>query len=195
MARFLDRVSGVLKSIPALMTSAGAADANKIVQTNGSGILDDTLVNTATVGGIGSANKRLQLNAQGVLDASVMPAGFGEETQSFVCSENLTSGNAVQIWIDTGVAKVRKADNATGRPADGYIKASYTVGQTATMYKEGTVAITGGTIGPVYLGTNGGFVYSPIADADNAVHQKIGMCTSATSISWDPSEPVFLSAS
>ena len=194
MARYIDRIAGVFKSIAALATSTGAPDANKIVQTNAQGILDDTLVNSVATGGVGNANKRLQLNAQGVLETSVMPPGFGEETQAYVCSENLSSGNACQIWIDTGVAKIRKADNATGKPADGYVSQAWTLGQTATLKKEGTVAITGGTPGPVYLGSNGGYIYTPVPDAANAVHQSIGTCVSATAISWSPSEPVFLSA-
>lgn len=194
MARYFARINNVLRSVKALVTSSGAADADKIVATNADGIIDDTLINSSEIGGAGAAHKRGQLNALGQWDESMFPAGFGEEVQAYPCSENLSAGNAVQLWNDAGTVKVRKADNV-GKPADGYVNQAYTSGQSANMYKEGIVAVTGATVGPVFLGTNGGYLYTNgPADADGVVHQSLGYATSSTTISWDKGEPYYLVA-
>ena len=181
--------------IEALVASTGSADAGKIVATNDAGILDDTLVNTTTTGGAPNAGKRVQLNGSGVLDVSVLPSGVGDETEVFPASEALSAGDCVNKWNDSGTVKVRKADT-NGKPADGYVKAAVTSGANATVYSDGlNDAVTGLTIGTVYLSaTPGGYSSTPPADGSGLVLQELGFANSATAVKFVRGIPVTLAS-
>ena len=181
--------------IEALVTSTGSADAGKIVATNDGGILDDTLVNTTTTGGAPNAGKRVQLNGSGVLDISMLPSGVGDETEVFLASEALSAGDCVNKWNDAGTVKVRKADT-NGKPADGYVKAAVTSGANATVYSDGlNDAVTGLTIGTVYLSaTPGGYSSTPPADGSGLVLQELGFANAATDVKFVRGIPVTLAS-
>lgn len=106
--RYQTLVTGVKRLIAAITTSAGAADAEKIVATNTTGRLDDSIMNAAETG----ASIVVKSKADGTLDPSLMPTGIGADTASIVASEALAAGDFVNVWSDVGVAKVRKADAA-----------------------------------------------------------------------------------
>lgn len=168
MATFLDIVSGRLKQIAAIASSAGAGDAGKIPQTDGSGRLDP----------------------------SFMPVGFGDDLATIVASENLASGDFVNVWDDGGTISVRKADaTAQGKEADGFVLDSFTAAEMATVYFEGTnTGLSGLTLGGRYYlsaATPGGATTTPPAGSGNVV-QYLGRATSATSLAYESTDGVTL---
>lgn len=159
--KFLARVSGQTRQVEANQTSAGASDAGKIPA----------------------------LDAAGKLDSSLMPNGVGANTNPMPASENLTNGSFVNIWSDSGTAKVRLADNSNGREADGYVLANVTTGNNATVYpldgvNSGLSGLTPGT--KYYLGTAGGVTATPLDETSagnaNKVSQFLGKAKSATEL-------------
>jgi hypothetical protein len=104
--RFLSLILGRRKMVPTIATSAGAADAEKVPSTNGSGVLDPSLLNAATTG----TQVVVMTGSDGLLNPAIMPVGIGADTSSIVASETLAAGDIVNIWNDSGTPKVRKAD-------------------------------------------------------------------------------------
>ena len=159
--RFLVLEGGKKRQKEAKTTSAGAADAGKIPA----------------------------LDSSGKLDMSMMPAGMGADTQVLPASESLSAGNFVNIWSDSGVAKVRLADNSNGRAADGYVLDVVASSANATVYPlDGTNSdLTSLTPGAEYwLGTAGGVTLTPLDETDpanaNKISQYLGKAKSATEL-------------
>jgi hypothetical protein len=97
--------------INAKNTSAGSGDAAKIPQLNSNGILDATIVNsTVASAGAGSSGKLAALDSSGRLDSTVLPVGVGADTGTVTASEALSAGDLVNIWNNSGTANARKAD-------------------------------------------------------------------------------------
>lgn len=159
--KFLSLVAGRIREIAAIVTSSGAADADKIPA----------------------------LDASGKLDESVMPVGIGADTKSIIASEILSAGDFVNIWDDAGTAKVRKADaTSEGKEADGFVLEGVASGATAAVYFEGTnTQLVGLTIGArYYLNTSAGTATpTPPSGVGNIV-QYLGRAISATEISFEP---------
>ena len=137
----------------ALTTSAGAADANKLPALNASGILDPTIINAvSTSAGAGSANKVPLLGAAGTFDVTMLPTGVGPEVAVILTSEALSAGDWVNVYNNTSVANVRKADGASNKRAHGFVLAAVSSGANATVYFDGNnTACMGLTIGDQYL--------------------------------------------
>lgn len=154
--KFLYLNGGVPTEKAANATSAGAADAGKVVALDGSGRIDN----------------------------SMMPVGIGADTATVAATENLAAGDFVNLYNSSG-AKCRKADASTaGKHAHGFVLAAVTSGQNATVYFEGTnTQVSGATPGDVYLSasTPGGFTSTPPSSAGNVV-QRLGIAVSATAI-------------
>jgi len=134
--------------------------------------------------GAGDAGKGIGLDAAGKLHTSFMPTGIAADTASIVSSENLASGDFVNIWDDSGTPKARKADATTaGKEAHGFVLAAVTSPAAATVYFEGSNdQVSGATGGPVYLSTTpGGFTSTPPSSAGNVV-QRVGVATAAANI-------------
>ena len=77
--------AGQLQEVASISTSAGAADAGKIIATNASGQIDVSFLN-ATVSS--SPNKLVMTGADGRLDISVLPVGVGADTAVIPASSN-----------------------------------------------------------------------------------------------------------
>ena len=166
---FLARVAGKTKQIIATVVSAGAADAGKIV-----GLGDD-----------------------GKLDASVLPAGIGANVVQAVASEAIGAGKFVDLFDDSGVLKMRLADNSNGRAAWGYVKTAVASAASGAAYRLNTVnaALAGLTPGADYwLGTAGGVTATPLdPDADvGSLDQYLGRAASATELVTAEHSPVYL---
>lgn len=162
--KYLSNNSGQIAEVEATVTSAGVADAGKIIA----------------------------LGASGTIDPTILPTGVGAETLALPASENLSSGNLVNVWNDSGTIKVRKADCSNGRRATGFVLAGVSSGATATVYCEG--AITGLstlTIGPYYLSTGGG-VSTTAPSTSGYISQEIGSAMNTTTISFEPQQPITL---
>ena len=193
--KFIKNNAGALTEEAALTTSAGAADAQKVPALNASGVLDPTIINAkATSAGAADAGKVVQLDGSGRLDNSVMPVGIGADTKVMVASEALAAGDFVNVWSDAGAFKVRKADATTGgKRAHGFVLSAVSSGANATVYFEGeNTAVTGMTPGDVFLGTTAGRAQASAPTGSGQVVQRIGVATSATSVNFEPSQPIVL---
>ena len=146
-------------------------------------------------GGAGNDGDLVALDATGKIDVSVMPAGIGQNTGSGLTSEALAANDLVNVYDNAGTANVRKADaTAEGKEANAFVKQAYTSGQTATYYLSGNVmtGLTGLVAGRRYLHTTAGLSTGTSPSTAGNVVQKIGDALSATSIAFEPEEPITL---
>lgn len=171
-------------------TSAGAGDAGKIAQLNSAGILDDTIINASVAS---SANKIVKLDGAGKLDPTVMPAGIGADTAIIIASEALAAGDLVNVYNNASVANVRKADgNTTGKEAHGFVLAAVANGANATVYFEGTnTQLSAMTPGVQFLSatTPGRTQATAPTGADKTV-QRVGFATSAAALNFDAGDAI-----
>lgn len=164
---YLDKVGGVTTQQSAVNTSAGAGDAGKIAKLDSTGRWDD----------------------------SMMPVGIGPEIATVTTTEDLAAGDFVNIYASTG-AKCRKADATTaGKEANGFVLASTTSGQDATVYfsSNTNTSLTGMTPGAkYYLSTTAGQATSTAPSASGNVVQSLGRATSATELNFVEGDPCTL---
>jgi len=187
--RFLANISGRIKMVAAILTSAGAGDAEKIVATNANGVLDDSIMGAAETG----ASVVVKTAASGTLDPSIMPPGIGADTATIEASEGLAAGDIVNIWSDAGTAKVRKADaTAEGKEAHGFVLSAVSSAANALVYFEGrNTQLSGLTPGAtLFLSTTPGAVTSTAPSATGNVVQVCGMAYAATGLNFEASNPV-----
>lgn len=165
MAKYISNVAGQLTEVAGLATSAGAGDAGKIPQLDGTGRLD----------------------------TSMMPVGIGADTATITTSEALSAGDFVNVWNSSG-AKARKADaSVAGKEAHGFVLAGVSSGASATVYFEGpNTQVTGATPGNVFLSTTPGLSTSTAPSSAGNVVQRIGFAVSSTVINFQSQPPVTL---
>lgn len=189
--RFLALVLGRIKQVATIATSAGAADAEKVPSTNGSGVLDPTILNAATTGN----SKVVLTKPDGTLDPAIMPAGIGAAVSTITASENLAASDLVNIWNDGGTEKVRKADATTvGKEVHGYVNAAYTSGDSAAVYASDKITgLSGKTAGArQYLSTTPGLLTQTAPSAVGNISQCVGVAHNATSVGYAPEPPIEL---
>ena len=165
--KYLKQNGATLKEVPFLVTSAGAGDAGKAVALDGTGHLD----------------------------VSVMPVGIGADTKPLMASENMTAGCYVNVWNDTGVFKIRKADGSVaGKHAHGFILTGVSLGANATVYFEGTnTQVTGQTPGDVFLSASTpGLGTATAPSASGNIVQSVGIAISATEVNFEKGCPIEL---
>jgi hypothetical protein len=160
----IDDATGLIEELEALSVSTGVSDASKPVKTD----------------------------SNGLLDLSLMPVGIGPDTVDLVCSENLSAGNAVNIYDNGGVPTCRLADRTNNRPANGFVLQNFTSGQTAKVYKDSKVTgMTGLTNGAVYfLGASGAISTTPPVAGSGHICQVVGLATSATVLDIEIARPI-----
>lgn len=184
--------SGILDD--SIVNSSATSSANKVVKMNGSGIIAPAVLNaTVTSAGAGDAAKIAQLDGSGRLDSTVMPVGIGADTATITASETLAAGDFVNIHNSSG-AKVRKADATTaGKEAHGFVLAGVASAAAATVYFEGTnTAVSGLTPGVVFLQTTAGTAGATVPSTAGNVVQKLGIATSATTVNFERGEQIVL---
>lgn len=154
--KFFYNNSGKIKEKAAIQTSAGAGDAGKIIAADSSGLID----------------------------ATFMPVGVAAEVITAASSENLSSGNFVNLYSNAGTLNVRKADATNNsKPADGFVLANVTSPATATVYllSNRNTAVSGLTVGADYwLDTTAGAITATAPSASGNIVQRLGKATSAT---------------
>lgn len=163
--KFITLLSGIRTLVTAISASVGVADANKIVSTGSDGKLDSTL----------------------------MPAGIGAATESMIASEALAAGDFINIWLDTGTRKARKADASNGRAAMGFVINSVVTNANATITLQGTnTALTGLTIAGKYFlsATTAGGITTTAPSASGQILQSLGFAVSATSVNFEYDDPI-----
>lgn len=178
-------VDGEYDETLTVSVSAGAGDVDKIPSLNALGVLDPSILNGTVVSvGSGSAAKFLQLGSNGLLDASVMPTGIGADARQIVCTENLAAGAVVNEYFSSG-AKVRNADASTRRKAHGFVRQSYTSGQTALVYFDSVNdQLSGLTPGKTMFLGAAGAVTETVPTTSGYMAQPVGTAISATEISF-----------
>jgi hypothetical protein len=169
---FLTLIGNKITEFAGLVVSAGAGDAGKLVATDSSGRLDD----------------------------SVMPVGIGADTKLIVTSEALTAGDYVNIYDVSGTATCRKASAADAtKPAHGFVLDNVSSAANATVYFEGpNTGLTGLTAGTTYVlsaATPGAVVAlaSAPAAAGNTL-QVLGVATAAAEINTEIGQPIVRAA-
>ena len=168
--KFLRQVAGVITEIVATISSAGAANDGDIVA----------------------------LDANGKIAANMMPVGIAADIKNMVTSEDLVAGDLVNIYNNAGTLTARKADaSAAGKEAHGFVIAAVTSPAAADIYFEGTNTFcTGLTVGSEqYLSatTPGKSTDTPPSGASQVV-QRVGKALAATELSFEPAQPIQLSA-
>lgn len=151
---------------------------------------------TATSAGAADEGKLVALDANGLIDTSMMPVGIGADTALVEASENLASGDFVNLWDDAGTIKARKADaTAAGKEADGFVLSAVTAGNDASVYFEGkNNALTGLTLGARYYlsaASAGGATTTPPTGTGKVV-QYVGRAINATTIAYEGTDGVIL---
>ena len=168
--------------------------ADKYIELPASGVLTEksAIVSSA---GAGDAGKILALDNSGRIDNSVLPVGLGSDTKSIVCSENLAAGDLVNVYNNTGTSTARKADASgsnAGKIANGFVLAAFNSAELALVHFEGTITgLSGLTPGPMFLsGSTAGLATATAPTASGHCVQYIGVAISATEISFEPGTPI-----
>ena len=99
-----------------------------------------------------------------------------EIKQSFVASEELETGQLVNVFEDSGIFKCRIADSVVGHEAHGFVKVTAGIGDTVTVYYIGkNTTIDSPEVGcTYYLGQNGSII-SEAGDEEMTVIQSVGI--------------------
>lgn len=170
--KFLQQVAGRIREALTVQASVGSADADKIPS----------------------------LDNNGRLDISMMPAGLTVETKLMPAFEALAAGDLVNLFLDTGVIKARKADasvaNAT-RKADGFVLSAAASGANiAVYYGNINSSVAGLTIGADYFLSDaapGAIVLAAsIPTIAGRIVQRVGRALSATELLVEIDTPIEL---
>lgn len=133
---------------------------------------------TATITATQASNNGISRNTDFPLDLSP-PEG----ACFAVASANLAGGDWVNLYVDAGVTKIRKASAASGYPIDGFVLTRWLTSERAIVWLVGiNNQVSGMTTGsPVYLSTTAGTVTHTAPSAGNLV-QRCGIALSATKV-------------
>lgn len=167
--------------------------ADKYIKNNAGQLAE--VEGTVTSAGAGDAGKIVALDSSGKLDNSIMPSGIGADTEVMATSENLSAGDLVNIWNDSGTRKARKADASNGRRAHGFVLAGTTSPSNATVYLSGDITgLTSLTPGTAYYlsGATAGAVTDTAPSTAGYISQEIGTAVSTTAIAFEQQQPITL---
>lgn len=163
MAKYLSDSSGIMTEVATITSSAGAGDSGKIPS----------------------------LDSTGLLDISFMPVGVGQEVTIVVTSENLTAGNFVNLYSNSGTATGRKADaTLSSKFAVGFTLANVTSPANVTIYgiSNKNTQLSSLTIGSAYyLSTTAGGVTVTSPSGSGNIVQRLGIAESTTAIVYSDS--------
>ncbi len=154
------------------------------------------LIAAVATGGSGSEERVVSTNASGLIDESFFPAGHGADQVNAPCSEDLAAGDQINLWVDSGAVKMRKADASAalaGKRAHGFVNAAYTSGQTARAFRGGNnTGLTGMTPGTMYLSETPGQVTATPPTTAGAIVQEVGYAMSSTLLEQKIEDPTVL---
>jgi hypothetical protein len=149
------------------------------------------VVATTTSAGSADAGKIVGLDPAGRLDSSLMPVGIGADTYTGNAFEALTAGAFVYIKADGTVANASAASG--GVAAVGFVLAASASGASAVVYFEGrNTAKTGLTVGTTYFlsDTVAGGVMTTPPSGTGKLYQVVGTAISSTSLNTEMSQAV-----
>lgn len=165
--RFLTRLAnGTIQLVSGITASAGGADANKIIATNGTG----------------------------KIDASFLPAGVELQVESMTTSEDLDIGDFVNIYDNAGTRTARLAvANDPNKIAHGYVLAATLTGATAQVYTKGVnTGVTGNENTKYYLSSSIAGASTSTAPTDTSGHfqQVLGFGT-GNGVLFEFDDPIY----
>lgn len=165
--KFLTRISnGTIELVSAITSSAGGADANKVIATN----------------------------ASGKLDATLLPPGVEIQVETMTTSEDITAGDFVNIYDNAGTRTARKAvANDATKIACGFVLASSTTGNNADVYTKGVnTAVAGEESTKYYLSSTTPGASTSTAPTDTSGHfqQVLGIGV-GTGILFEFDDPIY----
>ena len=141
--------------------------------------LASQLTPNTTSAGSADAGKIIALNSSGQVDSTMLPPSSGMPSLSVPTSENLAAGAMVNLFNSSGTLNARNA-NATDatKPAHGFTLTAVTSPANATVWFHGSLnnAVSGLTLGsPVFLSaaTSGAVTATAPSAAGNLV-QRVG---------------------
>jgi hypothetical protein len=163
--KFLNLENGKKKLDSAIDSSAGAADSGKIIK----------------------------LDSNGKIDSTLLPAGIGEDAVELPAFEDVSAGDFVNIFLDGGVAKIRKADSSNLRDANGFVLESATAPAAVKVIFEGTNSqLSGLSIGERYYLDSAGAVTLTPKTATGELHQYLGKAFSATELTTEKDDCIVI---
>ena len=153
--------------------------------------VDTEVQGTVTGGTAAQAGKIVATDGTGRLDPSIMPVGVMADTYSGTAAEALSAGAYVYIKSDGQVANASGASG--GNPCIGFVLTAVTAGASALVYFEGrNTALTGLTVGARYYlsdTTPGGATATPVVGAGK-LHQYLGRAISTTTLSFEADDHI-----
>lgn len=191
---YLRQSNGALTEVRTVETSAGAGDASKIPNLNAAGVLDLTVTN-GKVGnsGAGDSGKLVARDTTGRIDITDMPVGIAAEAVTVTATETIAAGAFCNLYNSSGL-KVRNADASNGRVANAFALAGIANAGSGVVYLEGVnTQLSSLTVGAVqYLSTTPGAPTATAPSTAGQIVQVLGTALSATSASFEPSQPITL---
>lgn len=148
-------------------------------------------VAVSTSAGAGDAGKVPELDGSGKLSSTMMPAGFGSDSTTATAAETIAAGDLV--YLNGSGAILKADANAVAKAAVGFCNAGIASAASGTINFEGTITgLSGLTPGAAYFlsaTVPGGITLTvPTGAAD--IVQHIGYATSATTLSFSPGQPM-----
>lgn len=166
-----------------------ANDGKFLNLTNGKKTLESAINSSA---GAGDANKIIMTDAGGLIDPTFLPSTGDISVEA---SENLSAGDFVNLFDDSGTVRMRLADNSNGRPADGYVLNAVTAlasGVIKPLHVGVNNQLAGLTAGSRYfLDTAGGVTTTAPSSTGDTV-QCLGIALSATELYMQPEDQVLI---
>lgn len=166
----------------------------KYIQHDSAGGIKEVIA--TQTGGSGKENLLAILDNTGRWSNTMMPTGVGADTVNMVTSENLSSGDLVNVFDVSTVPTARKANATDGtKPVTGFVLAASTSPAEALIYMEGPITGLSGLSAGIrmYLSgaTSGALTATPPTGSGNVV-QFMGRAVNATTVNFEPSDPILL---
>lgn len=187
--------------------TANSSDATLLARSNHTGTQAASTINDLAevtqdmVGAMIVAGSNVTVaydDAAGTLTISASGGGGGSsiDPESLPAAEALAAGDYVNLYLDAGTVKARKAGGSGKYPAHGFVKAAFSVAATASVYPLSITndALTSLTASTTYfLSTStAGAVQSTAPNSSGVLRQELGVAISATKIMHTNSLPVEL---
>lgn len=169
MAKFLALLTGRVSEVQPIVTSAGAGDASKMIQTD----------------------------SNGLIDPSLMPSGITPDQKSGTSNGSITAKDLCFVETAGTIARATAAAG-TPQPTIGYALTSVATGQPIVIQLEGKISgLTGLTPGARYFlsdVTPGGLLIAPGPTGAGKISQFVGTALSATELNFEPDQAIDLLA-
>jgi hypothetical protein len=164
VANYLARIAGRLQEVTGLVTSTGASDAGKIIQTDSAGRLDQSL----------------------------LPVGLGADTYTGTASGALSAGDFVAL-TSAGITRASAATTGNDADGF-VLVASADAQPATIYFEGRNTALTGLTVGARYYlsdTTPGGVTTTPVTGSGKK-HQYLGKAVTTTSLAFEADDAIVL---